>query len=146
MAFTERPESFSRFPLWNPDVHQRAARNTQPVLFKAFAQAACSRKGESDPRVSSPCDSQSESVIALFVLRHQSHVATPLPNQLPEINFPQARFWTTSSTVDNGWERYRPSSFAIWVGKRGFGSFGPHSDYPPTGLLPQNTSIGIFRP
>jgi hypothetical protein len=29
------------------------------------------------------------------------------------INLPQARFWTTSSTVDNGWERYRPLSFII---------------------------------
>ena len=37
-------------------------------------------------------------------------------------------------------------SFAIWVGKRAFGSFGPGSDYPPAGLLPQNAPIGISRP
>src|SRR6266852_7920190 len=28
-------------------------------------------------------------------------------------HFPQVRFWTTSSTVYNGWERYRPLSCII---------------------------------
>src|SRR5260370_12755717 len=40
-------------------------------------------------------------------------------------HFPQVRFWTTSSTVYNGWERYRPLSFTICLGKRG-GKFLVH--------------------
>jgi hypothetical protein len=34
----------------------------------------------------------------------------------------------------------------IWVGKRAFWSFALDSDYPLTGLLPRNASIGIFKP
>src|SRR5260370_31138248 len=42
-------------------------------------------------------------------------------------HFPQVRFWTTSSTVYNGWERYRPLSFTNWNGKpaTGLGSNCP---------------------
>jgi hypothetical protein len=42
-----------------------------------------------------------------------------------------------------------PISFAIWAGKRAFGSFrsfAPDSDHPLTGLLPRNAPIGISRP
>jgi hypothetical protein len=34
-------------------------------------------------------------------------------------NFLEARFWTTSETLDNGWERYRPLSCTKLDGRKG---------------------------